>query len=82
MQILNQFSYVFVSLFLLMGGVVAAAVWFPGTIGLLIVLFILLVLLAIGAVLRFQDTNDAGTIVPDTLIGKGVPVLLALYSNF
>ena len=80
MQLLNQYSYVLISLALFLGSVAAAALWFPGTVGLMAVLLVLVGLLAVGLALRYQD-DDTGSTPPDALIGKGLPVLLAVYSN-
>jgi len=81
MQIANQYSYVFIAAFAVSGTVVAAALWFPGTVGLLAILLSLAGFIAIGSVFRFRD-DDASRTPPDALIGKGLPVLLAVYSNF
>ena len=81
MQFLNQYSYVLISLALFLGSVSAAALWYPGTVGLMAVLLVLVGLLAVGLALRYQD-DDTGRTPPDALIGRGLPVLLAVYSNF
>lgn len=81
MQFLNQYSYVLSSLAALLGSIAAAALWFPGTVGLMVVLLVLVGLLAVGSALRYRD-EDASSTVPDALIGRGLPVLLAVYSNF
>lgn len=82
MEIANQFSFVFIALLIHIGSIVAAAVWFPGTAGLLLVLFVLVGLLALAAVMGSQDSDDFSRTPPDALIGKGTPVLLTVYSNF
>ena len=82
MQFLNQYSFVLISILIHLGSIVAAAMWFPGTIGLLLVLLVLLGLAALGWVFQFRDADDFGSAVPESLIGKGLPVLLAIYSNF
>ncbi len=81
MQLANQYSYVFISAFVVTGTIIAAALWFPGTVGLLAILLLLSGLIAIGSVFRFDD-DDASRTPPDALIGRGLPVLLAVYSNF
>ena len=82
MQILNQYSYLFLSLFVLLGSIVAASLWFPGFVGLMIVLIVGVGLVVVGSVFQYQDTDASSGTVPDALIGKGLPVLLAVYSNF
>ena len=82
MEFANQYSFLLLALLIHFGSIVAAAVWFPGTVGLLAVLFVLVGLLVLGSVLGSQDSHDFSKTVPDALIGKGVPVLLAIYSNF
>lgn len=81
MQIANQYSFVFIAAFIVSGTIVAAALWFPGTVGLLAILFSLAAFIVIGSVFRYRD-DDMSRTPPDALIGRGLPVLLAVYSNF
>ena len=81
MQFLNQYSYVLSSLAALLGSIAAAALWFPGTVGLMVVLLVLVGLLAVGSALRYRD-EDASSTMPDALIGQGSPVMVVLFSHF
>lgn len=81
MQVANQYSFVFIAVFTVSVCILAAALWFPGTAGLLAILISLAAFIAIGSAFRYQD-DDASRTPPDALIGKGLPVLLAVYSNF
>ncbi len=81
MQIANQYSYIFIAVFVVSLCILAAALWFPGTGGLLAILFSLSAFIAISSLTRYRDDDTSG-IPPDALIGKGLPVLLAVYSNF
>ncbi len=81
MQIANQYSFIFIGVFVVSLCIFAAAQWFPGTIGLLAILLSLVGFIAIGSVSRYRDDDTSGT-PPDALIGRGLPVLLAVYSNF
>ncbi len=81
-QFLNQYSFLLVSLFVLFGSVVAAAAWFPGLVGLLIVLVVSLGLVAVESVFQYRDPGIPAGKGPDALIGKGLPVLVAIYSKF
>ena len=82
MQILNQYSYVFLTFFALLGSIVAAALWFPGFVGLVVVLLVVIILVVGGSVSQYRDTDVPSGTAPAALIGKGLPVLLAVYSNF
>ena len=81
MQVANQYSFIFIAVFVVSLCIVAAALWFPGTGGLLAILISLSAFIAITSLARYQDDDTSGT-PPDALIGKGLPVLLAVYSNF
>ncbi len=81
MQVANQYSFIFIAVFVVSVCIVAAALWFPGTVGLLAILFSMAIFIAIASLARYQDDDTSNT-PPDALIGKGLPVLLAVYSNF
>ena len=48
----------------------------------MVVLLVAVGLVVVGSVFQYQDTDASSGTVPDALIGKGLPVLLAVYSNF
>lgn len=82
MQFLNQCSYILVTLFALLVSSIAVALWLPGLGGLLVVFLVAAGFVAAAAVLQYRDGDDFSSTPPDALIGKGLPVLLAVYSNF
>ena len=55
MQILNQYSLVFLSLFVLLGSIVAASLWFPGVVGLMVVLLVAVGFVVVGSVFQYQE---------------------------
>ncbi len=81
-QFLNQYSFLLITLFALLGSIVAAAAWFPGLVGLLIVLVVSLGLVAVESVFQYRDPGIPAGKGPDALIGNGLPILVAIYSNF
>lgn len=81
MQFANQYSFIFIAVFAVTVTILAAAQWFQGTVGLLAILLSLAAFIALGSGFRYRD-DDFSRTPPDALIGKGLPVLLAVYSNF
>ena len=82
MQILNQYSFLLLALFMLFVSSIAVALWLPGFGGLMVVLLVGVGFVAVAAALQYRDAGEFSSTPPESLIGKGIPVLLAVYSNF
>ena len=81
-QFLNQYSFLLIILFFLLGSTAAAAAWFPSLVGLLIVLAVSVGLVAVASVFQYREPEIPAGKGPDALIGNGLPILVAIYSNF
>ncbi len=82
MQFLNQYSYVFVSLFALLICAAIAFLWLPLPAGIAFVALVGGLLVTVAIRLRTRASVLADAAGPDELIGAGRPVLVAVFSNY
>lgn len=78
----NQFSFALFALFALLASVAAAYFWLPLPVGLVLVALVGAALAGIGAGLRYRQTHIADLTDLDSIIGKGRPVMVVVFSNF
>ncbi len=82
MQLVNQFSYVFLALFVLLVTALLALRWQPERGGIVAVLLVALVLAGIQLALRVQTRGVTTLSELRSHIGGGKPVLVEVYSNY
>ena len=82
MQFLNQYSFIFLSLFVLLVSSVAVYFWLPDPGGILLLVLLGVSLVAVGTALRFPAADSISSEALAAQLKKGVPVLFVVYSNF
>ena len=81
-HLINQYSYIVISVFALLVSAVAAYVWLPLPAGVALVAVVVVALVGLGTGLRFRHTQLADLAELDEVIGKGRPVMVVVYSNY
>ncbi len=61
MQFLNQYSFIFLSLFVLLVSAVAVYFWLPNPGGILLLVLVGVSLIAVGIALRFPAADSIGS---------------------
>ena len=82
MHYVTQYSYIILALFVLLVSAAAAYFWLPTPAGLALVALVSVAMVAVGAVLRYRESNIDNITALDRLIGKGRPVLVVVFSNY
>lgn len=82
MQFINQYSYVVISVFVLLVSGVAVYFWLPDPGGILLVLLVGVSLFALGTALRFPAGDSISNEALAAQLERGVPVLIVVYSNY
>ena len=82
MHYVTQYSYIILALFVLLVSAAAAYFWLPMPAGLGLVALVSVAMVAVGAVLRYRESNIDNITALDRLIGKGRPVLVVVFSNY
>ena len=73
MHYVTQYSYIILALFVLLVSAAAAYFWLPTPAGLALVALVSVAMVAVGAVLRYRESNIDNITALDRLIGKGRP---------